>query len=87
MHCASEWKQVRDLVSNAYWLETTNDKSVMKNGIEKRLYNGEFEIFYTKSETAQNFVINTINGKIPAVALRKTYSISIQFTIGKDTGL
>lgn len=30
-----EWKQVRDSVFKAYWLESTNDKSEMKNGIKK----------------------------------------------------
>ena len=34
------------------------------------MYNGEFAIFYTKSEAAQKFVINTINGKIPGVEAR-----------------
>ena len=35
-----------------------------KNACEKRVYNGEIVIFFTKSKFAQDFVIKTINEKL-----------------------
>ena len=67
---ASEWDQIRSLVINAYWLESSALKSDLKNDVEKRAYNGEIVIFYTKSETAQAFVIKAINGNLPGIQAR-----------------
>ena len=58
----SDWDDIRAGIFKTYMDSPDNHK--LKNDCKKRLYNGKFMILFTKSEFAQNFVIQTINDKL-----------------------
>jgi hypothetical protein len=59
---------------NAYWLESFEFKSKLKDGVDRRLFSAERGVatFFAKSELAQDFIIKTINNlvQLPGVKAR-----------------
>ena len=70
-----DWDNIRAGIFKAY-LESLNLQNKLKDDCEKRLYNGKIAIFYTKSNLAQNFVIQTINEKLklPGIKARPPWT-------------
>ena len=65
-----EWDDMMFGIINAFFLEQEKDK--LKDACEKRLYNGEFVIYYTGNAFAQNWVIGIVNErlKLPGIKAR-----------------
>ena len=61
---AEEWDTFRAGIFNEFFVESIETHDKLKKVCEKRAYNGEYATFFTKDNFSQNFVIQTINGKL-----------------------
>ena len=72
---ASKWIDIRAGIFKTF-MDSPEVHDKLKEDCEKRLYNGEIVIFYTKSDFAQNLVIKTINEtlRLPGIKARGPYA-------------
>ena len=59
-----EWEEIRIGIFNAFILESPDTMNKLKDACERRVYNGEYVIFFIRNAFAQNFVIDTIKEKL-----------------------
>ena len=69
-----EFDTIKAHIANAFWLESPAFKDKLKNDIDRRLFSSErgTATFFAKSECAQAFIIEVINGrvKLPGIKAR-----------------